>query len=175
MAASKKNEKKIAGTKNNNRGHVSGPEKEAYSILEKLYPNLLHNYKSDEYPFICDFFDPDTNTYIELNIHWTHGGHWFDPNNEKDRKTLESWKKRAKTSQFYKKAVNVWTKKDLEKKKIAEENDLKFIVLWNVDDARKLLEKESKEKNEKNIDESFQHPIKKIHIKNLFEIFQQIE
>lgn len=129
---------RFEGTKNNNAGHVSRPEKEVYQILKKIYPNLLHNYRSNEYPFICDFFDPDTKTYIELNIHWTHGGHWFDSKNKEDRKTLEDWKRHAKTSQFYKKAIDVWTIKDLEKRKVAKENNLKFIVLWKVDDASEL-------------------------------------
>ena len=43
---------------------------------------------------------------------------------------------------MYEAAINVWTKKDKEKIKIAKENNLNYIILWNNEDGLHWLEDE---------------------------------
>jgi len=33
---------------------------------------------------MCDFYIPSEDLFIELNRHWSHGGHFYDPNNIED-------------------------------------------------------------------------------------------
>lgn len=97
------------------------------------------DYNSDDYPFHCDFYLIDTNTYIEINVFWFHNNHYFDINNENDLKTLEIWKEKAKTSHQYQKAIQIWTKSDIEKRNYAIKNNLNYIVLWNKDDIKNFF------------------------------------
>lgn len=118
-----------------------------YSRLEEYLKNELiklgvlfyRQYKSEEYPFRCDFYIPDKKLYIEINGHWTHGEHIFDPTDKKDIQQLDKWKSKAKTSDFYKNAVKVWTHNDILKKNTAIKNNLNYIILWNKDDIDKFI------------------------------------
>lgn len=53
--------------------------------------NVKRQYKSELYPFACDFYIQNLDLYIECNFHWTHGGHKFDKNNENDIKQLNEF------------------------------------------------------------------------------------
>ena len=83
-----------------------------------MYPHLIRQYKSEEYPFACDFYDPVSKTYIECNFSWTHGGHWFDSTSEDDIKRVECM--RAKNSKYYVNAIETWTVRDVKKRRCAE-------------------------------------------------------
>lgn len=117
----------------NNSFNRSKPEDECYWILKFVCPRLIRQYRSAEYPFSCDFYDPDSQTYFEFNGTWTHGGHWFDANNEADQAKLAKWK--AKGTKFYLNAIKTWTERDAKKKAVAEENNLKYVVFWNISEA----------------------------------------
>lgn len=39
--------------------------------------NVCPQYTSERYPFLCDFYIKPLDLYIELNLYWTHGGHFF--------------------------------------------------------------------------------------------------
>lgn len=120
-------------TKEKNKSfNISKPEKEYKKYLEEKYgkDNVISSYKSKEYPFRCDFYIPSEDKYIELNLHWTHG---FQPYNEEDefcKKQLLEWQEKAKTSQFYRNAIETWTKRDVEKLRIANENHLNYEVIY---------------------------------------------
>lgn len=124
--------KQIATKKKNNSFHISREETKAYDLLKFIFPNLIQHYKSETYPFLCDFYDPDSNTYIELNAHWTHGKHFFDLTSQEDLKLLEKWKEKAKISKFYKNAIETWTVRDVKKREVAKKNGLKYLVFWNL-------------------------------------------
>ena len=84
--------------------------------------------KDVRYPFNCDFYLPYYDLFIEINGHWTHGQHPFDKNNENDILTLNLWK--SKNTEFYDNAINVWTKRDVNKRTIAKTNNLNYLEYW---------------------------------------------
>ena len=129
--------KRLHGTFN-----TSKPEETLYSLLCDMFgtDDVVRQYQDERYPFHCDFYIKSLDTFIELNASWTHGGHWFDENNEQDVVQLEEWQKRSsqKGSRYYHQAIDVWTRRDLEKRQCAENNNLNYIVFWKHDlsDAR---------------------------------------
>lgn len=127
--------RKKAVTTMYNSGNCSSLETYFESLLEAQGINYEYNYALDKrYPYFCDFYLPDTDTFVEINGYWVHGYHWFNKNDPKDIKTLNIWKEKVKESKFYKYAVEVWTERDVNKRQTAQENNLNYIVLWNKDD-----------------------------------------
>ena len=123
---------KIIETKRKNGTfNTSKPEDEAYEELVKIFGVVKRQYKSEVYPFLCDFYIPSEDLYIELNLHWTHGFHWFDENSKEDQETLEKWKEKAKNSKYYQYAIDTWTVRDVEKRQIVEENKINYLVFWS--------------------------------------------
>lgn len=91
--------------------------------------------RDDRYPFPCDFYIPENDTFIEINGYWSHGGHFFDDTNHSDLDTLSAWKiKAAEGHRQYQNAINVWTIKDLNKLTYAKNNNLNYVVLWTLND-----------------------------------------
>lgn len=78
----------------NNSFHTSRQEQLAYEMLAAKYgeDDVARQFASDEYPFACDFYVRSLGLYVECNFTWTHGGHWFDPDSERDREKLAKWK-----------------------------------------------------------------------------------
>lgn len=112
------------------KSHV---EDELYKLLLEKFSkdDVIRQYKSEEYPFLCDFYIKSRDMYIELNGYWTHGDEWFDENNLKHLSILDTWKN--KNTKHYENAINVWSVKDVEKRRIACENKLNYVVFWNND------------------------------------------
>jgi hypothetical protein len=128
--------KKINGT-----FKTSKIEKELESKLRELFPDLETQYKSELYPFNCDFYIPSLDLYIEYNGIWTHGGCFYDENNEENRNTLEMWKQCSEHSTFYQNAIETWTVRDLNKLNMALENSLNYVVWFNKEQAYDWIEK----------------------------------
>ena len=95
--------------------------------------NYISQYKSDEYPFSCDFYFPDSNYYVEVQGNWTHGHHPFNSKNIDDIKILNEWEEKSKESDFYKNAIYVWTNHDIKKRNIAKENKLNYLEIFSCD------------------------------------------
>lgn len=93
--------------------------------------DVVRQYRSDAYPFACDFYVKFRNLYIELNASWTHGGHWFDASDESDAATLAVWSARAADSVYYENAVEVWTVRDVLKRDTARASNLNYVVFWD--------------------------------------------
>ena len=87
-------------------------------------------YKEDRYPFYCDFYIVEDDLFIELNTHWTHGGKPYDPDDKECQEQLATWEEKAKTSQFYANAIKTWTERDVEKRRVAKENNLNYKVIY---------------------------------------------
>lgn len=121
---------KIYLTKKKNHSlKASKVEDLCYQQLLQIYPETKHGYKSKAYPFVCDLYIPVLDVYIELNFHWTHGHHPYDK--EKDKDQLAHWIEKAKTSQFYKNAIQTWTIRDVKKIKVAKDNKVNLLVFYN--------------------------------------------
>ena len=95
--------------------------------------DIKDQYKSELYPFKCDFYIVSLDMYIECNFHWTHGFHKFDKNNIDDIEKLNKWK--SKTTNYYKSAINVWTCSDLLKFKYAENNKLNYHAFYTYNEC----------------------------------------
>lgn len=128
-----KTTKEYLTKKKNNSFNKSSKEEEFYKYLlnENINKTIYRQYKDiNRYPFYCDFYILEDDLFIELNLHWTHGGRPFDSNDEECLKQLEIWQEKAKTSQFYQNAIQTWTVRDVEKQRIAKENNLNYKIIY---------------------------------------------
>lgn len=114
-----------------------------YSSLENYLENIFiqnniiyeYSYNKDKrYPFHCDFYLPNKDLFIEINGWWHHNNHWFDKNSKSDLNILNKWKKKAIEKPQYKAAINTWTIYDVNKRNIAKQNDINYVVLWSKKD-----------------------------------------
>lgn len=119
---------------------ISPLERYFKNKLDDLNIQYIQEYKDELYPYFCDFYLPEYNMYIELNGHFVHQTHLFDKDNPDDVNALNKYKDLAKTSSFYDKVIHIWTVVDVEKYKVAKENNLNYILLWSVEDINKFLE-----------------------------------
>ncbi len=110
------------------------PEELYYNSLIQIYgeDDIIRQYKDTRYPFNCDFYIKSLDQFIELNLHWTHCGHPYNSESDEDAKLLEELKIKAETSDFYKKAIYVWTELDVKKQQIAKENHLNYEVIYEL-------------------------------------------
>ena len=103
------------------------------SVVENYIANELsgfeREYVSDEYPYHADFYDSDRDLFIEVNAHWTHGGHWYDTFSAFDANKLIDWQ--AKSSSYIDKAIKTWTVSDVAKRQCARDNKLNYVTFWD--------------------------------------------
>lgn len=124
--------------KKNNSFNTSKDEEEIYNLLLKKFSkdDIFRNYKSKLYPYRCDFYIKSLDLYIEYNGTWTHGWHnnkclgSFNKENTEHVKLLEFWK--SKNTKYYKRAIDTWTRTDVNKLVIAKQNKLNYKIFWNM-------------------------------------------
>ena len=98
----------------------------------KAFSGFESQYNKDvRYPYLCDFYDRDRDLFIEVNASWTHGYHWYDA--EKDVAVCTKWKAKSEDSTYYANALEVFTKRDVEKRECARVNNLNYVTLWDSD------------------------------------------
>ena len=133
-------EKQVETKRRNNTLNTSRQEKEGCLLLCQKFgaENVYVQYKSQKYPFHCDYYIKSIDLYIELNQHWSHGGHFYDQNNPEDAAKASLWL--AKGTKYYNVCYHVWTDLDLRKARCAIENNLRFLVFWSLDELRKWTE-----------------------------------
>ena len=134
-------EKEFETKKKNNSFNISKGEDKLYQILCEKYgtENVIRQYYSNIYPFVCDFYIKSEKLYIEYQGNWTHGKHPFDETNPDDLKTLQLWKDKSmevnfkgKQKKYYLNAIYTWTDLDVRKRTIAKQNNLNFIEIFNI-------------------------------------------
>ena len=129
-----KQKEKAYKTKSKNKSwNSSSWEKIVNDKLVSIFGlnNVVHHYATDtRYPFESDFFVKSLDLFIECNFHWTHGGHWFDTNDDNDIQTINKWKE--KDTDYYNTAISVWTDKDILKRDVAINNKLNFLAFFNL-------------------------------------------
>lgn len=135
-------EKMIETKRKNKTFSTSQVEEEAYIILEEKYgqENVLRQYKSDEYPFACDFYVKSEDLYVEIQGNWTHGKHAYNKDSMEDQNKLSLWKTRSKDHPYYINAIKTWTIRDVKKREIAKKNNLNFKEFWSILDLQNWLE-----------------------------------
>ena len=154
--------------------HTSKPEEIVFNILSLIY-DVKRQYRSDVYPFACDFYIPSLDLYIEYNGSWTHGGHPFDKTNENDLSILKKWQE--KHTKYYDNAINTWTIRDVNKRKVVHDNGLNYVELWNVEDACNFILtiplKDKLLKNEFNYYKTTDGNLERVSRTNIIKYFQQ--
>jgi hypothetical protein len=129
------NNKRNETKRKNKTFNTSKPEEQTYLILKEKYPDVLRNYSSKLYQFNCDFYIPSLDLYIECNYHWTHGNKQYEGTKE-DIDKVNVWK--SKHTKYYDNAIDTWTVRDVNKRNIAKQNNLKYIEIWNIKDIYEL-------------------------------------
>lgn len=137
MSSLEVQKKRYETLKKNNSFNTSKPEDICYNMLLFIYPHIIRQYTSAEYPFNCDFYDEETNTYFEYNGSWVHGGHFYDCTNINDVNKANMWK--AKHTAYYDTAYDVWTNRDLLKYNTALSAHLNYVVFWNINDVMNFV------------------------------------
>lgn len=122
----------------NNSFHVSKEEQKISELLLKRFPNLKTQYKSEKYPFNCDFYIPELDLYIEYKGHWTHGIYChkiygnYDKTNLEHINLLKIWEE--KHTKYFDKAIYVWTILDPLKLNYIKQHDLNYIEFFTISD-----------------------------------------
>ena len=125
-----KQQKEYISKKKNGTFNSSKEENDSFELLKIKYPDIIHQYRDERYPFNCDFYIPSLDLFIECQYSWTHGGHPY--NQENDKEKLELWE--SKNTQYYKNAINTWTIRDVKKREIAKQNNLNYLEFFNKND-----------------------------------------
>ena len=121
----------------NHTFNTSKKEEECYKMLLEKFGDVKRQYSNKSYPFNCDFYIPNLNTFIEYQGSWTHGNHPFDKNNELDVNTLNDWKN--KNTEYYNNAIDVWTRRDPLKRETAKNNNINLLEIWSINEMRKWI------------------------------------
>lgn len=104
-------------------------EDKIYNLLYQRFPLTKRQYKCDRYPFACDFYIPEIDTYIEYQGFWTHGREPYIGTSEQQEK-IKLWE--SKNTPQYDKAIVDWTEKDVLKRETAKQNHLNWLEFFNV-------------------------------------------
>lgn len=130
-------EKSFNTYKKNHPDGKSNIEKSTSDFLSNTFGkhNVISQYKSDVYPFHCDFYIVSLDTYIEIQGHQSHGSHPYNDTNINDINKVKIWKSKCnydKPNQ-YNKFIEVWTKRDVKKRQSAIYNKLNYIEIFSID------------------------------------------
>ena len=144
-------QEKIYNTKLlNNSFNISYQEDVCFDLLKEKYSDCIRQYKSELYPFNCDFYIPSLDLYIEYNGSHYHHYHPFDINDDNDINELNRLKEKAKNSSAHKNGkksqydniIYTWTILDLKKRNIAQQNNLNYIEFWNINEVKEWINKQ---------------------------------
>lgn len=163
-------EKRNVTKRKNHTFNTSKTEQESYNILRETFPDIISQYKSDVYPFVCDFYIPSIDTYIECNYHWTHGRHPYNPNDSQDIAKVELWK--SKDTKYYTNAINTWTIRDVKKLETTRQNNLKFYPVYSIYELKEIIYQLKQEKI--NMTQATLKPYKECTYKERVAIIKQL-
>lgn len=126
--------------KNNGTLNTSKPEINSYNLLKEKYPDTIHHYKDkNRYPFICDFYIPSLDLFIECQYSMFHNkrpyiGNDNDINEVKllmEKSNIRK-QKTGKTKSRYDMVIDTWVNRDPIKRKIAHQNNLNYIEFFTI-------------------------------------------
>ena len=119
--------------------NTSQPEEDIYTLLCKSFGkrNVVRQYRSELYPFDCDFYLSKFDLYLEYNGSWTHGEEPYNSRKKQHKELLKSWNN--KNTEYYFNAISVWTIRDPLKRKVAKQSGLRYIEFWNLDQVQTWL------------------------------------
>lgn len=124
----------------NENYNTSEFEEFVYKLLLRLNYEIIRQYKSDKYPWLCDFYIKELDLYIEIQGFPSHGKKGckvlgpYDKDNPEHQVFLKSWQKKAKTNEWYKSSIRVWTIEDPLKRETAKKNNLNWLEFFTVEE-----------------------------------------
>lgn len=130
-------EKETITKKLNGTYAVSNLEDSFYERLLDYFDNTeiyRQYFDINKYPFNCDFYIKPLDTYIELHGNWTHGYCPYNPEDAWCQQQLKNWEEKAISSDYYKNAIYTWTDLDVRKAQTAQQNNLRYLALYNIND-----------------------------------------
>lgn len=134
-------------------------EQHIFNLLKKLYPDTLQFYRDKRYSnprngycWECDFYIPSKDIFIEYQGFRSHGLHPYNKYDKNDINKLNELKEKLNNKSLsigqkniINTDINVWTKNDVFKRRIAKDNNLKYIEIFerklNIIDEKFLLDK----------------------------------
>lgn len=132
-------QKRTETMKQNRSFNTSKPEENAYLELVKVFGIVERQKQYPTLSYHCDFYIPSIDLYIEYNGIWTHGGRAFNENDISCLEQLAQWKKRAKSSKFYRNAIEVWTKSDVKRAQCAIDNKLNWLCFYTYEEFKQWI------------------------------------
>ena len=125
----------------------SKQENICYDLLCNKFKTVIRQYRSDKYPFNCDFYIPELELYIEYNGSQYHHYHAFNENNDIDKNELKRLNSLAENSKRHKEGkksqydviIYTWTDLDPRKRNTAKENKLNFVEFWNINEVKEWI------------------------------------
>lgn len=121
-------------TRSGDLSSMSKQETDAYYLLTSKFDNVHYNYYDKvRYPYLCDFYIEDIDTFIELNYHWSHGTEPYIGTKDQ-MSTVRYWIKKG----WYHN-IKVWTVKDVNKRSTAKNNGLNYLEFFSPKDFNKWI------------------------------------
>lgn len=121
----------------------SKQEEKVYEDLLKSFKetDIIRQYRSEKYPFACDFYIKSLDLYIECHFSQFHNFKPFDINNSEHIKELKILQNKAQEINFkgvlkkqYDMIIKVWTKTDPLKLQTFMKNKLNYKIFYTVED-----------------------------------------
>lgn len=116
----------------NNSFNKSEPEDVVYGYLCDKFKDVIRQYRSEVYPFACDFYIPELDLYIEYQGTWTHGNKPYDETDVECITLVNKWKER--NTKFYRNAIKTYTVRDPRKRKVVKENGINWIEFFTIEE-----------------------------------------
>ena len=120
----------------------SKPKQICFELLKTKFNKVIRQRKDKKlYPYFCDFYIKDIDTWIEYNGFMTHGGHPFNPNNIEDQNKLNKLKIKNSNHQhpgnnLFNSTIQTWTIYDPLKRQTAKDNNLNYLEFFSVDELK---------------------------------------
>ena len=153
LMSSEKMRQKIYNTQKKNKSfNKSKSEDESYNLLKQKYPNIIRHYKDKiRYPFICDFYIPSLDLFIECQYGFYHNKKPY-LGTEEDKKEIELLKQKSeqrkkitgKNKSRYDSVIYTWANLDVKKRNIAKQNNLNYLEFWNIEELKKWINETDK-------------------------------
>ncbi|MCH5167400.1 MAG: hypothetical protein J1F35_05845 [Erysipelotrichales bacterium] len=131
-------QRKIHESKKRNGSYgYSKNELEIFNKLKEKFPKIIFQYLDiNRYPFKCDFYIPELDLFIEYQGYWTHGPKPYNDNDEDCLKFVQKLNNKylETNKKCYLDAVESYTIGDVNKRKVAQENNLNYLEFFNMND-----------------------------------------
>lgn len=152
---SKKRHGTVVSSSYEERGFVWLAEKYGEENIIRQYTDTRYKNPQNGHLYHCDFYIKKLDIFIEFQIHWSHGSHPFNENSEEDQKLLSELKLKCIEKPLYNREIIGWTQIDVEKRKTAKKNRLKYIEIFDRKITKDKLLNIIKEYEENNIQANY--------------------